>query len=135
MLFSKNQTTDKTLPTKKGFQNRRFWRLFGDFFGGEKVTPPAGGDSRDPFRKRKKKWGRNRLPLRRGVRTETSSFLSLAKGKNRFQTSKERKAALPGTAVIRGGSAPWQRCFPPDDLPVRLRSALALWDDYAGLLL
>ena len=33
------------------------------------------------------------VPPRRGVRTETSSFLSLAKGKNRFQTSKERKAA------------------------------------------
>ena len=25
-------------PPKKGFQNRRFWRLFGDFSGGEKVT-------------------------------------------------------------------------------------------------
>ena len=33
------------LAGKKGFQNRRFWRLFGDFFGGEKVTPPAGGTS------------------------------------------------------------------------------------------
>ena len=30
---------------KKGVLNRRFKRLFGDFFGGEKVTPPAGGSS------------------------------------------------------------------------------------------
>ena len=30
---------------KKGVLNRRFKRLFGDFFGGEKVTPPAGGTS------------------------------------------------------------------------------------------
>ena len=30
---------------KKGVLNRRFKRLFGDFFGGEKVTPPAGGNS------------------------------------------------------------------------------------------
>jgi hypothetical protein len=30
---------------KKGVFNRWFKRLFGDFFGGEKVTPPAGGNS------------------------------------------------------------------------------------------
>ena len=30
---------------KKGVLNRRFKRLFGDFFAAEKVTPPAGGSS------------------------------------------------------------------------------------------
>ena len=30
---------------KKGVLNRRFKRLFGDFFAAEKVTPPAGGNS------------------------------------------------------------------------------------------
>ena len=39
-------------PAKKGFQNRRFWRLFGDFFGGEKVTPPAGGTNLAARRRR-----------------------------------------------------------------------------------
>ena len=36
----------RKLPRKKGSpETAGFWRLFGNFFGGEKVTPPAGGNS------------------------------------------------------------------------------------------
>jgi len=39
-----NQMKSRTHP-QKGVLNRRFKRLFGDFFAAEKVTPPAGGNS------------------------------------------------------------------------------------------
>jgi len=73
-------------------------RLFGDFFGGEKVTPPAGGNSCKPKREgfAKEKWGsqtvlnQKRFSLRK---SETGSFLSQEKGKNRFQKTRLRPQA------------------------------------------
>jgi len=55
--------------------------------------------------------------------------------KEPFSDFQRKESRLPGAAVIRGGSASWRRCFCPDDLPLRLRSAVALWDVYARPLL